>query len=102
MRGKREAPKEKPGKVPTSHIIAVGILVVDGMATFAVLALCALAIWRNFLGALPFLTTLIGALQAATAIVLQGYFSKSKAENTKGGIVYDTAIGVSESDTGDL
>ena len=83
----------------TSHIIAIGVLMVDAAATFAVLALCALAILRNYAGALPYLTTLIGALQAVTGVVLGAYFSKSKAENTKGGIVYDTVLGVPNSDT---
>ena len=83
----------------TSHIIAIGVLMVDAAATFAVLALCALSIMRDYAGALPYLTTLIGALQAVTGVVLGAYFNKSKAENTKGGIVYDTAIGVSNSDT---
>ena len=83
----------------TSHIIAIGVLMVDAAATFAVLALCALAILRDYAGALPYLTTLIGALQAVTGVVLGASFNKSKAENTKGGIVYDTALGVSNSDT---
>ena len=83
----------------TSHIIVIGVLMVDAAATFAVLALCALAILRDYAGALPYLTTLIGALQAVTGVVLTAYFGKSKAENTKGGIVYDTALGVSESGT---
>ena len=83
----------------TSHIIAIGVLMVDAAATFAVLALCTLAILRNYAGALPYLTTLIGALQAVTGVVLTAYFGKSKAENTKGGIVYDAALGVPNSDT---
>ena len=83
----------------TSHIIAIGVLLVDAAATFAVLALCCLAIVRRFDGALPYITTLIGALQAVTGVVLTAYFGKSKAENTKGGIVYDAALGVSNSDT---
>lgn len=83
----------------TSHIIAIGVLLVDAAATFAVLALCALAILRDYAGALPYLTTLIGALQAVTGVVLTAYFGKSKAENTRGGIVYDAALGVSNSDT---
>ena len=77
----------------TSHIIAIGVLMVDAAATFAVLALCALAILRDYAGALPYLTTLIGALQAVTGVVLGAYFNKRKAENTKGGIVYDSALG---------
>ena len=77
----------------TSQTIALWVLKVDAAATFAVLGLCGLAILRRFDGALPYLTTLIGALQAVTGVVLGAYFNKSKAENTKGGIVYDAALG---------
>ena len=90
MSGKRV---EQPRRVATSKVIAIGVLLMDAVATLAVLALCGLAIVRQFQGALPYLTTLIGALQAVTGVVLGAYFNKSKAENTKGGIVYDTALG---------
>lgn len=97
MSGKR---LDKPHGPTTSKVIAIGVLIMDAVATLAVLALCGLAIVRRFDGALPYLTTLIGALQAVTGVVLGAYFSKSKAENTKGGIVYDAALGnVSDSDT---
>ena len=97
MRGKRE---DKSQHTATSKVIAVGVLLMDAAATLAVLALCGLAIVRRFDGALPYLTTLIGARQAVTGVVLGAYFNKSKAENTKGGIVYDAALGsVPDSDT---
>ena len=96
MSGKR---LDKPHGPATSKVIALGVLLMDAVATLAVLALCGLAIVRQFQGALPYLTTLIGALQAVTGVVLGAYFNKSKAENTKGGIVYDTALG-SVSDSG--
>ena len=96
MSGKR---LDNPRRMATSKVIAIGVLIMDAVATLAVLALCGLAIVRQFQGALPYLTTLIGALQAVTGVVLGAYFSKSKAENTKGGIVYDTALGMSNSDT---
>ena len=96
MSGKR---LDKPRRMATSKVIAIGVLLMDAVATLAVLALCGLAIFRQFEGALPYLTTLIGALQAATGVVLTAYYHKAKAENTKGGIVYDTALGVSDSDT---
>ena len=97
MSGKR---LDKPRRVATSKVIAIGVLLMDAVATLAVLALCGLAIWRDFTGALPYLTTLIGALQAATGYVLGHYFRKSAQENTKGGIVYDAALGkMSDSDT---
>ena len=81
-------------KKTTSQQIAVGVLYVDAAATAAVLALCALAIIRDYAGALPYLTTLIGAMQAVTGVVLSAYFKKSTMENTIGGIVYDTAMRV--------
>ena len=93
--------QDKPRRMATSKLIALGVLLMDAVATLAVLALCGLAIVRRFGGALPYLTTLIGALQAVTGVVLGAYFHKSKAENTKGGIVYDDAMRrpVSNSDT---
>ena len=98
MSGKRV---EQPRRWTTSKVISIGVLLMDAVATLAVLALCGLAIVRQFQGALPYLTTLIGALQAVTGVVLGAYFNKSKAENTKGGIVYDDAMRrpVSDSDT---
>ena len=96
MRGKRE---DKSQHTATSKVIAVGVLLMDAAATLAVLALCGLAIVRRFDGALPYLTTLIGALQAAAGYVLGHYFRKAAQENTKGGIVYDSALGVPDSDT---
>ncbi len=79
-------------KVATSKKIAYGILFLDGTATYAVLWFCYLSITNSFTGALPYLTTLIGALQASTAVILGAYFNKSKAENTQGGITYETAV----------
>ena len=80
-----------------SKLIALGVLLVDASSTYIVLGLCGLAILRQFTGALPYLTTLIGALQAATGYVLGAYMRKSQVENTKGGITYDAALGASGS-----
>lgn len=106
--GHREAQKpaeryQKAGKrrFSASKLIALGVLLVDGSATYIVLYLCYMAILRDYAGALPYLTTLIGALQAVTGVVLTAYYHKAKAENTKGGITYDAALWktVSDSDT---
>lgn len=79
-------------KKTTSQSIAKAVLAVDAIATFAVLGLCCLAIVRDYSGALPYLTTLIGAMQAVTGVVLTAYYKKSTIENSKGGIVYDAAL----------
>ena len=106
-RGRREAdkPHEQPQKagkrrLSASKLIALAVLLVDGSATYIVLYLCWLAIVRDYAGALPYLTTLIGALQAVTGVVLTAYYHKAKADNTKGGIVYDTALGSTAPDPG--
>ena len=100
--GRREAqtPSQRPAdgkkrRLTASKLIALAVLLVDGSATYIVLYLCWLAIVRDYAGALPYLTTLIGALQAVTGVVLTAYYHKAKAENTKGGITYDAALGVS-------
>ena len=52
MSGKRlDKPTRK--RCTTSKVIALGVLVMDAVATLAVLALCGLAIVRRFEGALP-------------------------------------------------
>ena len=62
----------------------------DCAATAYCLFLCTLCILRAFTGSLPFLTALIAFIQAMTAIVLNAYFGKSRAENTAGGIVFES------------
>ena len=78
--GKRlESKQNDSGKkrASTSKLIAFGVLALDACATIYVLYLCKLAIIYEFTGALPYLTTLIGALQAASGYVLGHYFKKS-------------------------
>ena len=90
MSGKREKPEKK--RLTASKLIALGILAVDASSTYIVLYLCWLSIKLQFSGSLPYLTTLIGALQAATGYVLGHYFKKSTVENKRGGITYDAAM----------
>ena len=68
-RRRRNRAAEKPRrKMTASKLIALAVLTVDGSATYVVLYLCHLAIVRDYAGALPYLTTLIGALQAVTGV----------------------------------
>lgn len=81
-----------------SRIIAYIVTTLDVLATLFTLYLCWLSVIKGYTGSLPYLTTLIGALQAATAIVLSSYYKKSTKENSVGGIVYDTAMKSCEKD----
>ena len=79
-------------KFAISKMIAISILAADIFLSAATLGLCYLSVIRNYNGSLPYLTALIGLYQGATGYVLGKYMDKSKAENTKGGIVYDVTI----------
>lgn len=95
--------KPRPKRCTAAKLLAFGILLIDASSTYFVLYLCWLSITRQFTGSLPYLTALIGAMQAATGYVLGHYFKKSTAENTVGGITYDAALGtVSNSDTSSI
>lgn len=63
--------------------------------------LAAAAVRRGFLGSLPWVTTMMTASWSAYGASAAFYYNKSKAENTRGGIVYDRARGalVQEDDT---
>ena len=94
---KTQTQNKKSKRTSFSKILAILILLGDLGLSFSTLYLCYIAIINNFEGGLPYLVTLIGLFNVATGYVLGQYFSKSKAENTKGGIVYDTAMMVNNS-----
>ena len=80
------------GYLSFSKLIVFAVLYIDYRSTMVTLDLCYIAVANNYTGSLPYLTALIAFLQAATATVLSFSLNKSKAENTTGGITYDTAI----------
>ncbi len=75
-----------------SKQIARTVIRGDILLSAATLGLCALAILRDYTGSMAYLTALIGVYNGATGYVLGRYMDKSKAENTKGGIIYDAAM----------
>lgn len=77
------------GYLSFSKLIVFAVLYIDYRSTMATLDLCYIAVSNDFTGSLPYLTALIGFLQAATATVLSFSLNKSKAENTTGGITYE-------------
>lgn len=96
MTGKRTAPK----RWTASKLIAIWMLGLTTLVSAATLYLMRLCVVLDFGGALYPLSALITLCQAGNAVVLAAYYSKSKAENTQGGITYDAALGrVSDPDT---
>ena len=79
------------GYISFSKLLVYAVLYIDYKSTMTTLDLCRISVANNYTGSLPYLTALIAFLQAATATVLSFSPNKSKAENTTGGITYDTA-----------
>jgi hypothetical protein len=66
--------------------------IIMGVVTAAYIVLAYIAVFKGYDGSLYWLQWPITALNASGAVIMQGYFNKAKAENTSGGIVYDTAF----------
>ena len=75
-----------------SKLTAFWMLGLTSIVSAATLYLMYLCVVRNFSGALYPLSALITLCQAGNAVVLTAITNKSKAENIKGGITYDSAL----------
>lgn len=89
--GRRQADQTRT-RWTASKLIALWMLGLTTVVSAATLYLMRMCIVRDFGGALYPLSALITLCQAGNAVVLAAYYSKSKAENTKGGITYDAAM----------
>lgn len=91
-KNRTDSSESKKQKSTASKRIAYLLLTMTFVTNMGVLFLCGLSVWKGFTGALPYLTTMIGLLEFSLGYVLGHYYKKSTAENTAGGIVYDTAV----------
>ncbi len=62
------------------------------LLTIAFVVLAFICVMNGYLGTLPWLTAMAGFPWTAYGISQAFYYNKSKAENTCGGVVYDSAI----------
>lgn len=60
--------------------------------TICFIGLAALCIIKNYVGSLPWLTAMVSLPWTAYGVSQCFYYNKSKAENTKDGIKYDTVM----------
>jgi len=71
---------------------AVAVLAEDFLVTVVCLGLCLLSVWKRYEGSLPYLSALIALEQVKVSVVLPFVINKSRAENTRGGITFETAL----------
>lgn len=94
-----EATKGKRRKTAASKKFVVGYLMILAIMIAAYVVLGYLAVLQKYEGNLYFLQWPMTGLTAAGAFILPAYFKKSKAENTAGGIIYDTAMNTMKEET---
>lgn len=63
------------------------------LSTWQGFALARMAVETGFTGTLPWVATMVTAAWGAYGTSAACYYNKAKAENTRGGIVYDAALG---------
>lgn len=79
-------------KAEFSKILLIQESVLIWIMTLSFIALAALCIIKDYIGSLPWLTAMVSLPWAAYGVSQCFYYNKSKAENTKDGIKYETVM----------
>lgn len=82
--------KKQKQEFSKSLLIQESILI--WIITFFCLALAVFCVIKNYTGTLPWFASMIGLPWAAYGVSQACYYNKAKAENTKDGIKYDSAM----------
>lgn len=92
MAGKSKEKKEKKKKREFSKTLLIQESALIWVHTIAMIILAYICIVREYLGELPWLTAMTSLPWVAYGVSQGFYYNKSKAENTKSGITYETAM----------
>lgn len=84
--------KHKKNKKEFSKVLLVQESVLIWIMTLSFIGLAALCIIKDYVGSLPWLTAMVSLPWAAYGVSQCFYYNKSKAENTKDGIKYETVM----------
>lgn len=75
-----------------SKVLLIQESILIWIMTIAFIVLAFICVANQYFGELPWLTAMVGLPWTAYGVSQACYYSKSKAENTKDGIVYETAL----------
>ena len=93
--------KKKKDKREFSKSLLVQESILIWVHTIAMIALAYLCIMKEYLGELPWLTAMTSLPWVAYGVSQGFYYNKSKAENTKSGIKYETVMAQLDSEKED-
>lgn len=83
--GKRELQKEHSKKLVDDIRALLWVVTIGG------LALAAYCIHKNYMGALPWLSAMVGLPWTAHGVVCSFYLNMSKSDHKEGGITFEAA-----------
>jgi TM2 domain-containing membrane protein YozV len=82
----------KPTKTAFSKILLIQESILIWLLSLSFIGLAYLCVMKGFSGSLPWLSVTLTGAWTAYGVSQAMYYSKAKAENTKGGIVFETAV----------
>ena len=92
-----DVPKFTSNKTEFSKWLLVQESILIWIITITFLVLAFVCIKNQYFGELPWLTAMAGFPWTAYGVSQAFYYKKSTAENTKGGIKYETIVGSEDS-----
>lgn len=84
-------PKDKK-KIEFSKVLLIQESILIWIMTISFIILAFVCIYKEYLGELPWLSAMVALPWTAYGASQGFYYNKAKAENTKDGIVYETAL----------
>ena len=91
MRGKKVGKHEKK-KTEFSKILLIQESILVWIHTIAMIILAYMCVVNSYYSELPWLTAMVALPWGAYAVSQHAYYKKAQAENTEGGIVYESAF----------
>jgi hypothetical protein len=82
----------KPTKTAFSKTLLIQESILIWLLSLSFIGLAYLCVVKGFSGSLPWLSVTLTGAWTAYGVSQAMYYSKAKAENTKGGIVFETAV----------
>lgn len=82
----------KPTKTAFSKTLLIQESILIWLLSLSFIGLAYLCVMKGFSGSLPWLSVTLTGAWTAYGVSQAMYYSKAKAENTKGGIVFETAV----------
>ena len=91
MRAKKVGKHEKK-KTEFSKILLIQESILVWIHTIAMIVLAYMCVVNSYYSELPWLTAMVALPWGAYAVSQHAYYKKAQAENTEGGIVYESAF----------